>query len=215
MPCNCRQGIGSHDHLGDGFASEGTFGVGTLLNARVDLPHLQVWNARQSVSEVARLFDVKQMDNLEPICSDADPELLLLVPLKEVCRVKAIAIVGTNDNFAPSEVKLFCNPTDVSGFDSVRRLRPQEELMLAQVSAGDRVVYRLNPAKFYASSSIGIFFEHSFGEEETHLLRIDLFGESSGRSVQQQTATNIVYEAMANPADHNVVEESRKVFTVL
>ncbi|RNF15807.1 putative PITH domain-containing protein 1-like [Trypanosoma conorhini] len=215
MPCNCRHGTGSHDHLRDGFLQGGVLGIGSPLNEQVDLPFLQLWNARHSASEAARLFDPKMEDNQEPICSDADPELLFLVPLKQVCRVRGISILGTNDDFSPAEVKLFCNPTDVVGFDSVRRLQPQEEVQLAQVPEGDRIVYRLNPAKFSNCSSLGLFFERSFGEDETHLLRIDLFGESTGRSVHQELATNIVYEAQANPADHKVADERLKPFTVL
>ncbi|KEG12370.1 putative PITH domain-containing protein 1-like [Trypanosoma grayi] len=215
MPCNCRHGTGSHDHLRDGFAREGVLGVGSPLNEQVDLHFLQLWNARHSVSEAARVLDPSTEDNDDPICSDADPELLLLIPLKQVCRVRGVSILGTNDDFAPSQVKLFCNPTDVVGFDSVRRLHPQEEIQLAQVPVGDRIVYRLNPAKFSATASLCLFFEHSFGEDETHLLRIDLFGESTGRPVHQQVATNVVYEAMANPADHKVGEEKKQTFTVL
>ncbi|CBH11620.1 hypothetical protein, conserved [Trypanosoma brucei gambiense DAL972] len=214
MPCNCRQGTGTHDHLQDGFARGGMFGVGSPLNAQVDVDLLQLWNSRNSVSEAARIFDPAKGDNDQPICSDADPELLLLIPLKEVCRIRSVSILGTNDDFAPSQVKLFCNPTSVVGFDSVRRLQHQEEIQLAQVSADDRIAYRLNPAKFSSAGCLGMLFEHSFGDDETHILRIELFGESTGRPVYQQTATNVVYEAMANPTDHNVGEELKKTFTI-
>ncbi|KAH9598038.1 PITH domain [Trypanosoma melophagium] len=214
MPCNCRHGTGSHDHLQDGFLHGGVFGVGTPLNVQIDLSFIQLWNAKQSNSEAVRILDPNNANNEEPVCSDADPELLLFIPLRQVCRIKGISILGTNDDFSPSQVKVFCNPGIIQGFDSVRNMEPQEEIQLAQLPIGDRIVYRLNAAKFSSSSNLALLFKESFGEDETHLLRIDLFGESTGRPVHQELATNIVYEAMANPADHDVSEEHGKTFVV-
>lgn len=51
MPCNCRKGIGNHDHVNDGLVRDGVFGVGTCLNKMIGLPFIQLWNARNSVAE--------------------------------------------------------------------------------------------------------------------------------------------------------------------
>ncbi|CCW65262.1 unnamed protein product [Phytomonas sp. EM1] len=213
MPCNCRQEAGSHDHLGDGYLSDGLFGFGTPLNGSIDLPFIQIWNARSSSEEVRRVFDPEAQDNNIPLCSDQDPELLIFLPLSSICKIKGISILGPMSDFAPSQVKIFTNPAEVLGFDSVRRLKPHEEILLAQVSGEDRVVYRLNATKFATVSSLALYFEHSFGDEETHLLRVDLFGENSGRPSTQQVAKNVVYESRANPADHPVLETQNLFFT--
>lgn len=193
---------------------DGAFGVGAPLNSCIDLPFVQLWNAQSTAEEARRLFDPQQENNNEPICSDADPELLFFIPLSSVCRLKGISIIGPASDYAPSNVKVFANPPEVRGFDSVRRLRPQEEIALAQVAADDRIVYRLNATKFAAVSALTLFFDHSFGEEETHLLRVELLGENLGRPTAQQVATNVVYEGRPNPADHAVEEEKREFFTI-
>lgn len=213
MPCNCRQGTGAHDHLGDNFMRDGVFGVGVPLNNSIDLPFLQIWNARTCSEDARRIFDPLTENNNDPLCSDDDPELLMFIPLSSVCRIRGISIVGPNTDFSPSQVKLFANPPEVHGFASVRRLVPQEEIQLAQVSSDDKIIYRLNP-KFSSVSTLVLLFEHSFNDTETHLLRIELFGEDSGRPTAQRVVTNVVYEGMANPADHKSAEEHKRFFAV-
>lgn len=193
---------------------DGALTIGVPLNTSIDLNFVQQWNARTSIEQARKVFDPSEADNAEPLCSDDDPELLLFVPLSSVCRVKGLSIVGpTNDN-APSKVKIFVNPTEVLGFDSVRRLLPQEEIHLAQTLADDRVVYRVNAAKFASVRSLAVFFEHSFSDVETHLLRIELFGENTGKPTTQGVATNVVYEGRANPADHPVEDEHHTFFAI-
>lgn len=207
MPCNCRQGIGNHDHMGDGFARDGAFGVGTPINDCVDLNSIQIWNSINTSEEAQRLFDPNQTENSIPICSDDDPELLVVAPLSSVCRIRGVAIQGPYSGYAPKQVKIFANQPDICGFDSVRRFRPQEELQLGQTSSDDRIVYRLNAMKFSSVSCLAFFFENSFNEEETHLFRIELFGENTGVSTNPKLATNISYELRPNPADHRTRED--------
>lgn len=210
--CNCRQGTGLHDHLGDDFMRDSVFGIGSPLNQCVGLNSIQQWNARTAIEAARCVFDPDHPANHDPLCSDEDPELLLFVPLSSVCQIKGISILGTTDDFAPSQVKIFVNPTEVRGFDSVRRLLPQEDIPLALTSADDRVVYRVNATKFASVNSLAIFFDHSFSDDETHLLRIELFGENTGRPTAQGVVTNVVYEGRANPADHPVEDEKRNFF---
>ncbi|CAD2215927.1 hypothetical protein AGDE_03531 [Angomonas deanei] len=211
MPCNCSSDTGLHDHMGDGFMRDGAFGIGVPLNSSIDLTTIQLWNAKHTPTEARRVFSPDTVENTEPISSDDDPELLVNLSLSNFCRIKGISILGPVDGYAPSQVKIFVNLPEMRGFDSVRRLIPQEEIHLAQLSADDRVVYRLNATKFANVSSLSLFFENSFNNDETQLLRVDIFGESSGRPTTQQVATNVVYEGRANPADH-ATEEERRLF---
>ncbi|KPA75843.1 hypothetical protein ABB37_08355 [Leptomonas pyrrhocoris] len=214
MPCNCRQGTALHNHLGDALSSEGVFGLGAPINEAVDLTALQVWNCKNSAEEAGRIFNPNTSDNSLPICSDDDQELLIFAPLNSLCRVKGLTITGPANDCAPSRVKIFVNTGNITGFDSVQRLAPQEMLQLAEGGSEDRIVYRVNPGKFASVSSLAFLFDESFNGEETDVLRIELFGENSGKSTQQQVATNIVYEGRGNPADHRVTEEKNALFEV-
>lgn len=207
MPCNCRQGISSHNHLGDTSAKDGTGGLGLLINDAVDLSRLQIWNSTSSAREAQRLFDPKEVGNTSPVCSDSDAEMLILAPFSSICRIRGISIVAPCSDFAPRHVKLFVNFPDIRGFDSVRRLQAQEEIELAQTSLDDRILYKVNPMKFLSVGCLAFFFEHSYNDEETHLLRVDIFGENSGISTNPNVATNISYEVRPNPADHPCNEE--------
>ncbi|KAK7197615.1 PITH domain-containing protein [Novymonas esmeraldas] len=214
MPCNCRQGTALHSHVDDQLASEGVFGIGAPINDAVDLAALQVWNCRNTAEEAGRLFDVNQAAHQDPIRSDDDEELLIVAPLRSVCRIKGISVAAPANDNAPARVKVFVNLLNVTGFGSVQRLVPQEQLQLADGSVEDRIIYRVNPAKFSAVSSLTFLFDESFSRDETEVLRIELFGENTGKSTRQQVATNIVYEARGNPADHQHAEEKKALFEV-
>lgn len=214
MPCNCRQGTALHNHLGDQLSSEGVFGIGVPINEAVDLAALQVWNCKNSAQEAGRLFHPSLGDNTVPICSDDDQELLIFAPLSSVCRVKGLTISAPASECAPSRLKIFVNMVDITGFSSVQRLVPQEQLQLADGGSEDRIVYRVNPGKFSSVSSLTFFFDESFNNDETDVLRIELFGENTGKSTQQQVATNIVYEGRGNPADHQTAEEKGNLYEV-
>ncbi|GET86737.1 hypothetical protein, conserved [Leishmania tarentolae] len=214
MPCNCRRGTALHSHVGDQIASEGIFGMGVSLNDAVDLSAIQLWNSRNTSTEAGRLFDVNQPGNQDPISSDDDQELLISAPLSSVCRIKGISFVAPANDTAPSRVKIFVNLVNVSGFSSVQQLTPQEELQLAEGGCEERIVYRVNPAKFSSVSLLTFFFDESFNGVDTNVLRIELFGENTGKSTKQQVATNIVYEGRGNPADHQNSEEHKSLFQV-
>lgn len=214
MPCNCRQGTALHSHLDDQLASEGVFGLGAPINEAVDLSAIEVWNCRDTADEAGRLFDVSKAENNVPVRSDDDPEFLIQAPLTSVCRVKGVSIRTPPGESAASRVKVFVNLVNVTGFGSVQRLVPQEQLQLADGGCEERVVYRVNPGKFSAVSSLTFLFDESYGGDETAVLRIELFGENTGKPTRQQVATNIVYEGRGNPADHRVAEDKKALFEV-
>ncbi|TPP44281.1 PITH domain family protein [Leishmania donovani] len=187
-------------HVGDQLASEGVFGLGVPINDAVDLSAIQLWNSRNTPAEAGRLFDVSKSANQDPISSDDDQELLISAPLSSVCRIKGVSFVAPANETAPSRVKIFVNLVNVAGFSSVQRLVPQEQLQLAGGGSEERIVYRVSAANFNGA--------------ETKVLRIELFGENTGKTTQQQVATNIVYEGRGNPADHQSSEEKKLLFEV-
>lgn len=191
--------------------------MGQLLNGLINKASLQSWNVQNSVDAVYATVLSPQQDEsaTQFISSDADPEILLNIPFHEVLKIRGILVLGTNDAHAPSALKVYVNARDVDGFDSVERLTPDENIMLANTSMEDAIVYRINPLKFQAASSATLLFPASFGEDTTHLCRIEFYGESTMQPVHRQLATNVVYESMANPADHKVIEEGRGGMSVV
>lgn len=68
--------------------------------------------------------------------------------------------------------------------------------------------------RFASVSTLALYFEHSFNDLETHVLRVELYGEDTGISTTRKVATNVVYEARANPADHRTKEDTTQTYTV-
>lgn len=223
MPCNCRRGLGPHDHLGDAsYASDATLAVGVPLNSYITPSMVQYWNAKGSPQQcTSLLFTTLEggSDTNVVVSSDADAELLIWVPFQEAVRLRGISIEGSGDGFAPVSVRLFANRggTEVRGFESVARLQPDETLQLGNSSTHDNIIYRVNPIKFVAVESMALWFPgETFGsEDETHLSKITFYGESTGRPTERRVATNLVYESSANPADHKLLEDGTKTSSMI
>lgn len=211
MPCQCRRGTGPHDHVVDGVFATGGGSVGQLLNQHIVANQVQVWNSKQSAIEAFECaLSPTSPSSSRCLSSDADAELLIHIPFNEILRIRGVVVQGTNDSYAPALCKLLCNRGEIHGFDSVERLQPDEVLTLANTSASDAVVYRINPIKFQNVECLTMFFTESFGEDETRVAYIQFYGESTGQPRERQLATNVVYEAMANPADHKILESGAK-----
>ena len=215
MPCQCRQGVGPHDHLGESsLRLDGLGSVDTPLNHLIDLHKIQCWNCKQSAHELAAIVDPNTRTENEDFAveSDADEELLVLFALTEFVRLRGICIRGpVSSSHAPSRVKLYANRSDVTGFDAVRRGRPDQELQLAaNASRSDEIIYRLDGLKFGNVSTLVLLFDETYGAETTQVMRIELIGTSTRQPVNRPLATNVVYESMANPADHKTAADDQK-----
>ncbi len=215
MPCNCRHGVGPHDHLGESsLRSSGLGPVDVPLNNFIDLQKVQVWNCKQSAHEAAAIVDPNTRGDGGGdffVESDADQELLMHIPLTEFVRLRGVCIRGpVSCSSSPAHVKLYANCRDVSGFDSIRRARSDQELLLAaNISSDDEIIYRLDGLRFSNVSTLVLFFDENFGAETTQVMRIELIGMSTRQPVNRPLATNVVYESMANPADHRAAADDR------
>ena len=122
-----------------------------------------------------------------------------------VCLLPELLFLGTGDAFSPSRVKIMINPKDAhtAGFSAVRRLECDENICLANSSEADAVIYRTSQLRFSSVSSLALWVDESIGgTEETHLTRVEFFGESTKVPTQRQAVPGVVYEARGNPADH-------------
>jgi hypothetical protein len=139
------------------------------------------------------------------VSSDTDQEFLIVLRFREVVRVRGLLFLGTGDAFSPSRVKIMINPKDAhtAGFSAVRRLECDENICLANSSEADAVIYRTSQLRFSSVSSLALWVDESIGgTEETHLTRVEFFGESTKVPTQRQAVPGVVYEARGNPVDH-------------
>ena len=188
---------------------------GNSLNGIIDLHKVQFWNVQQQRDEAIRVVDPDEIakaggDASPPIVTDADEEMLILVNFSTFVKLRGICVSGTGDAHGPSVVKLFSNRVQITGFESVSRLTPDEKVDLVQTSAEDEIIFQLNPVKFMNVSNIVLLMDKNFGNvDETMVQRIEFFGEDTGKVVDRPLATNVVYELRGNPADHPIPESEK------
>lgn len=222
MSCRCRHAHGAHEHIvrNAEFRRVDRVHSGISLNGLIDMHKLQFWNVLQQRDEAIRVVDPAEIAKVgseaaPPIVSDADEEILMLVNFSTFVKLRGICVSGPGDAHGPSVVKLFSNRVQITGFESVNRLTPDEKVDLVQTSSEDEIIFQLNPVKFMNVSNVVLFFDKNFGDlDETMIQRIEFFGEDTGKVVDRPLATNVVYELRGNPADHPM-PESEKIKHVL
>jgi hypothetical protein len=169
----------------------------------------------QHRDEAIRVVDPAEIakegaDAPPPIVSDADEEILMIVNFSTFVKLRGISVSGTGDAHGPSVVKLFSNRVQITGFESVSRLTPDEKVDLVQTSAEDEIIFQLNPVKFMNVSNVVLLLDKNFGNvDDTMIRRIEFFGEDTGKVVDRPLATNVVYELRGNPADHPIPDSEK------
>jgi hypothetical protein len=110
--------------------------------------------------------------------SDADEQLLLTVPFKQLVKLHSMRVVAPVGDTAPRKLKLFVNAPSMGFEDAESRKAAQEIELTAEQLAGDKP-FPLNYVKFQRVSQVTLFFEDnaSGGDEDvTDVARIDLLG---------------------------------------
>lgn len=146
--------------------------------------------------------------------SDCDDEMLLHFPFSEFTKIRGIAIIGAGSGYSPRSCRLFKDLTsDVQqgGFSAVSRIRPQQSLNLVETAMDDEVVYLLEANKFMSCASVSILIDGCFSQDETHILKIIFFGDSTKMPTERKMATNVVYELRGLPSDHPEVQAEQKL----
>lgn len=221
MPGRCHEeanaGCGSgcgHDHSDEREGAllrqdPGAFGV--ALNAAIDVHKVVAWNCQETNAAVAAALNPDACRAAPPavLRSDSDEELLIFVPFVEFVRIRGIGIIGGGESNSPSRCQLFANRSDVTGFDSIRRIVPCDSVELAPTSNDTEVLYAVNATRFMNTASVTLFFDRNFGADETHVRRIIFYGTPTKELVNRPLATNVVYELRALPSDHPSGEDER------
>lgn len=229
MSCE-NEHVHGHSH-GDGDGNDHVppipTSVASLLNLKVDLPHVRALNLENKPEDLAKLFkDANTRYSLQPVVKlDADEQLILHVPfLNGSVKLHSIILRANGDKFCPKSIKLWKNNREID-FDNVDSVKPlhslehphvgvnynddEEDIPEVLEDEADFVEHHLPRHIFTGVQHLTIFFKDIYGDEEqTHLHSIELRGEFT-----ELTKDPVVtlYELAPNPADHKVAEATTQM----
>jgi len=145
-----------------------------------------------------------QMQSVE---SDADDQLILRIPFAGSVKLRALLLKTGPADQTPSKVVLFANEASLDFEDAADKLPTQEFDVAQGREVGE---YAVKTAKFSNLSSVTLFFPSSQGADTTRIYYVGFLGHWSER---KNTPVITVYEAQANPADHEKIQGMDRMFS--
>lgn len=194
--------------------SEHDCSSGWSLYKYIDLP--RVWSLNEAVEGSAKnafkSWELR-LDNSTACLesNDDDPELLLFIPFTCDVKIKSICIIGGHEGRSPSKMRAFINREDID-FSNVGDLPPVQEWELAENFQGE-LEYETRYARFQGVASLILHFPQNFGASVTSISFVGLKGEAT--QIKRDAVTNIVYEALPNPAEHKLSSDEQLLPPVL
>lgn len=140
----------SHDHGPDcsheaALVGDDPFetGIQYSLFKKIDFEHLETLNEEEENSgkKVFKAYE-NRLNFEEYVVSDCDPELLFNIPFTGNVKLKAIRIMGPNDNHHPKVVRLYKNRVKMS-LDDVG-VKADQEFLLTKDANGTIEYSKLN-----------------------------------------------------------------------
>ena len=135
--------------------------------------------------------------------NDGDPELLLHIPFDGAVKLKALCVVGGDDDKAPGKMRLFTNREDLD-FAAVAEMPPVQEFQMTHDPRGE-VEYTTQVAKFQGVYHLTIHIPEGLGAEQTEIGFVGLKGEHVQR---KREAVEAVYEIRPVPKDTDHVRNT-------
>lgn len=218
-----------HSHLhGDGDGHDHVppipTSVASLLNLKVDTPHVTALNLENRPEDLGKLFknDANRYSLKPVIKSDADEQLIMHIPFLNGSVKLHLMILRTNgDKYCPKKIKVWKNNTNID-FDNVESVKPLHTLEHPHVGVNynddevpeileedsDFVEHHLPRHIFTGVQHLTLFFQDIYGDEEqVHLHSIELRGEFTELS---KDPVITLYELAPNPADHKIAEPTHQ-----
>ena len=208
---SCGHEAHEHDHHGHSHGSGGhdghdhdgpDRGAEFSLYQYIDIPNVRCLNEAEP-NQCRHLFKSwdRRLDPSQPTLSDADEQLILIIPFTGNMKIKSIALWSNNDRLqSPDRMQVFVNRDDID-FDSVESTTPTQEWELVERAPdGDVVEYPTKMAKFSGVRSLAIFLPSNFGRRD--VTRLDYVGFKGEFEEFKKDPIVTVYELNANPADH-------------
>ncbi|MCJ1369962.1 hypothetical protein MMC20_001174 [Loxospora ochrophaea] len=195
-------GHGDHGHDHDHDHTEGQVNedadAAKILWKYVDFEGIRTLNESQSNSG-AMIVEKTWPQRLEPepvLTSDADEQLLMSIPFTGVVRLHEIMIRTSDDDTAPSSLKIYLNRNDLD-FSSTSDLEPTQELHLSQLNDVQRIPVKRS--SFGNTYCLTLFFDSNYGSGVTNIYWLAFKGEFMHLN---REPVEILYEKAANPKDH-------------
>merc|ERR1712080_52676 len=197
MPGCCGHGHGEHDHT-----KISELGSIYTLYQKIDMENIECLNetVENSACTVFKSWD-ERCDTSKFVESDCDEELLFNIPFTGCVKLKGIIIIGGEDDYHPSKMRIFKNRPHMT-FDDAASAADQEFDL--QPDHTGSLEYLTKVARFSQTEHLSIHFPTNFGEETTKVFYIGLKGDFAEAHRHGVTICN--YEARANPADHSIKE---------
>jgi len=191
---------GAHDHDDDI-----TPALQNLLYEQIDFSAVTCLNEEEprSASKVLQKTWMERMEDEPELKSDADEQLLLVVPFTGQVRLHSILIRTSTTPSSPCTLKIFSNKEHLD-FETASSLSPTQELSIAQ--SNDVQEYPIKRALFSTTRNLTLFFEDNWGAGEEDVTRITYLAFKGDFMKLSKEPVSFLYEAAANPKDHtNIV----------
>ncbi|KAJ8488115.1 hypothetical protein ONZ45_g14073 [Pleurotus djamor] len=201
MPHEHHHGCGheSHDHDHDHDHDQNDLGPQDSLFGQIDRDNLVALNGNGNASDVIKPWH-ERLDETKFLRSEDDDQLIVRIPFLSGVKVRSLLIKAGPSEHTPSKVSMYTD-NSVLSFDDVSDKDPVQEIDLVQTR--EVAEYPLRTAKFSNISSVTLFFPASQGAENIQLYYIGFLGTWT----QHKGAPVVtVYEAQANPADHEKIQ---------
>jgi len=188
-----------HEHHDHGPKVEDLGSLYTLYT-KIDVQKVQCLNEDKEGSGVT-VFKPwhERLDTENFVESDCDEELLFNIPFTGSVKLKGIIIIGGEDNYHPSKMKLYKNRPHMTFDDTGAQCDQEFDL---QPDHEGKLEYYTKVAKFSNVEHLSIYLPSNFGEDTTKVYYIGFKGDFTKSHKHGVTICN--YEARANPADHSV-----------
>ncbi|XP_012563230.1 PITH domain-containing protein 1 isoform X1 [Hydra vulgaris] len=193
MSGSCRHG--QHEHF---CSDEEDLSTVYSLYNKIDKDKLQCLNeAVDGSGKTVFKSWTERLDTTKFVESDCDEELLFNIPFTGSIKLKSLLVIGGEDNFHPSQMKLFKNRPYMTFDDTL--CEPDQIFNIVPDHEGN-IEYHTKVARFSNVEHLSIYFSSNFGENTTKIYYIGLKGDYMESHKHGVTICN--YEAKANPSDH-------------
>ncbi|KAK4046207.1 hypothetical protein OIV83_006239 [Microbotryomycetes sp. JL201] len=139
-----------------------------------------------------------RMQEQEFVESDADEQLILQIPFTASIKLRSIIIKSGPAGHTPDKMHVFAN--QLLDFDETSSQTPTQSFDVAVTR--DVIEFAVRPAKFPSIHSLTLFFPSNHGEDTS---RISFVGFKGEHTPFTRDPIITVYEASANPADHQKI----------
>ncbi|KAF1817079.1 DUF1000-domain-containing protein [Eremomyces bilateralis CBS 781.70] len=193
-----------HDHDGHDHSDDITPALQNLLHGQIDFSAVSTLNETDPRSGAAILQKTwaQRLEDQPELRSDADEQILMLVPFTGQVRLHSIILRTSASDSAPRTLKVFINRDDLD-FSTATDLQPTQTFELAQTS--DIQEHPVKRVLFNSTRQLGLFFEDNFSggdEDETVITYLAFKGDFMKLNKEP---VSFLYEAAANPSDHTPI----------